>query len=232
MTTAPGRNRVRITVWSDYVCPFCYLEEPVLDRIRGEHGDQIEVDWRAFELRPDPVPTLDPDGEYLHTTWDRAVYPMARQRGMTLRLPPVQPRSRRALEAAEFARDQGRFDPMHNALFRAFFEEGKDLNDMDVLLEVGASVGLDREQLRTALEEGRYTDKVLADERLASELGVQAVPTMLVGRADEPLEAAEAVRGAQPYEFVRAAVERALRGGGRGGPKRPVFRPRLPTLQG
>ena len=228
----PANDQVRITVWSDYVCPFCYLEEPVLDQIREEYGDQVAVDWRAFELRPDPSPTLDPDGAYLHTTWNRAVYPMAEQRGMTLRLPPVQPRSRRALEAAEFARDQGRFDEMHNALFRAFFEDGQDLNDTDVLLNIGAAVGLDQEQLRAALEEGRYTDKVLADERLASELGVQAVPTMLVGRADESLEAAEPVSGAQPYEFVRAAVERALHGEGRGGPKGPVFRPRLPTLGG
>lgn len=226
----PDNNQVRIAVWSDYVCPFCYLEEPVLDRIREEYGDQVEVDWKAFELRPDPVPTLEPNGEYLRTTWDRAVYPMARQRGMTLRLPPVQPRSRKALEAAEFAREQGHFDEMHNALFRAFFEEGQDLNDTGLLLDVGESVGLDREGLRTSLEEGQYTDKVLADERLASELGVQAVPTMLVGRADESLNAAEAVSGAQPYEYVRAAVERALHGDSPGGPRGPVFRPRLPIL--
>ncbi|CAN5734105.1 DsbA family protein [soil metagenome] len=205
-----ANDRIRITVWSDYVCPFCYLEEPVLDRIREEYGNQVEVEWKAFELRPDPVPALEPNGEYLRTTWKRAVYPMARQRGMTLRLPPVQPRSRKALEAAEFARDQGGFEAMHTALFRAFFEDGRDLNDPDVLLDLGASVGLDREQLRTALEEGRYTDRVLADERLAFELGVRAVPTMLVGRAGESLEAAEAVSGAQPYEYVRAAVERAL----------------------
>lgn len=226
----PANDQVRIAVWSDYICPFCYLEEPVLDRIREEYGNQVEVEWKAFELRPDPVPTLEPNGEYLRTTWDRAVYPMALERGMTLRLPPVQPRSRKALEAAEFARDQGCFDEMHNALFRAFFEEGQDLNDTDVLLDVGASVGLDRDGLRTMLKEGRHTNKVLADERLASELGVQAVPTMLVGRADESLGAAEAVSGAQPYEYIRAAVERALNGASRRGPKGRVFRPRLPTL--
>ncbi|MDQ3604618.1 MAG: DsbA family oxidoreductase [Gemmatimonadota bacterium] len=228
--TVPTDNRVRITVWSDYVCPFCYLQEPVLERIRAEYGERVEVERRAFELRPDPVPTLDPQGEYLRTTWDRAVYPMARQRGMTLRLPPVQPRSRNALEAAEFARDQGRFDEMHNALFRAFFEEGRDLNELDVLLDAGMSVGLDREQLRAALEEGRYTEKVLADERLAYELGVQAVPTMLVGRASDPLEAAEALSGAQPYEYVRAAVERALQGNRREKLRGTTFLPQRPTL--
>jgi predicted DsbA family dithiol-disulfide isomerase len=125
---------------------------------------------------------------------------------------PLSVRGGRELLGApkELARDEGLFDAMHSALFRAFFEEGQDLNDLDVLLDMGASVGLDRTQLRTALEEGRYTDRVLADERLASALGVQAVPTMLVGRADESLEAAEMVSGALPYEYVRAAVERAL----------------------
>ena len=98
---------VRITVWSDYVCPFCYLEEPVLERIRAEYGPSIDVQWRAFELRPAPVPTLDPAGDYLRIVWNQAVYPMARQRGMTLRLPPRQPRSRRALEFSRTRPDEG-----------------------------------------------------------------------------------------------------------------------------
>lgn len=96
-----GEKRARITVFSDYVCPFCYLEEPDLSRLREEFGDQVEVDWRAYELRPDPIPTLDPDGDYLHRVWNASVYPMAQSLGMTLRLPtrpasqPQGPRSRR-----------------------------------------------------------------------------------------------------------------------------------------
>ncbi|MBA3231420.1 MAG: DsbA family oxidoreductase [Acidobacteria bacterium] len=203
--------RARVTVFSDYVCPFCYLEEPDLARVREEYGDRVEVDWRAYELRPDPVPTLDPDGEYLHRVWNASVYPMARSLGMTLRLPPVQPRSRKALEAAEYAREEGKFDALHTALFKAFFEDGRDLGDTGVLLEAGESVGLDREELRKALEEGRYTEKVVADEELARRLGVSSVPTMLVGPAGAPLEAAESITGTQPYGGrIEAAVGRAL----------------------
>ena len=55
---------VRVAVWSDYVCPFCYLELPVLERLQTELDGQVVVDWKAFELRPNPVPTLDPDGPY------------------------------------------------------------------------------------------------------------------------------------------------------------------------
>src|SRR5215218_7817962 len=97
-------NTVRILVWSDYVCPFCYLERPVLERVQGELGHGVEIDWRSFELRPEPEPTLDPDAEYLHRVWNQSVYPMAQERGMVMKLPPVQPRSRKAHEAAEFAR--------------------------------------------------------------------------------------------------------------------------------
>lgn len=207
-----GRKRARITVFSDYVCPFCYLEEPDLSRVREEYGDNVEVDWRAYELRPDPVPTLDPDGDYLHRVWNASVYPMARSLGMTLRLPPVQSRSRKALEAAEFAREKGVYSEMHTALFRAFFEEGRDIGETEVLLDVAGSVGLERDELRTSLAEGLYTAKVLADERLAQRLGVNSVPTMLVSRTDGPLEDAVMITGAQPYGGrIETAVEDALR---------------------
>ena len=203
--SSPGAS-VRIDVWSDYVCPFCYLELPVLERLQAELGPELEVHWRAFELRPAPLPTLEPGGEYLRTTWARAVYPLAEQRGMTLRLPPVQPRSRKAFEAAEFARLQGRFDPMHRALFRAFFEDGRDLADHDVLVEIGRSVGLDGEELRTALQGARHGQKIQADQQLAGEIGVSGVPALVISAGEKGY----LVSGAQPYEPLRGVIDRVL----------------------
>jgi predicted DsbA family dithiol-disulfide isomerase len=207
-----GNEQVRIDVWSDYVCPFCYLDEPTLDRIQEEFGSQVTIEHHAYELRPYPVPTLDPKGDYLHNSWTKVVYPMARMRGMTLRLPPIQPRSRRAAEAAEFARSKGLFREMHLALFRAFFEDGLDLNDIDILVDVGAKVGLDRQELRAALETGQFTERVLADEALAHRLGINVMPTMLIGRADEPLEKAVKVTGAQNYPALRDFIAQMLNG--------------------
>ncbi len=201
---------LQLDVWSDYVCPFCYLEEPILNRMREEFGEQLTVRWRAFELRPEPVPTLPPHGDYLVDIWDRAVYPMARERGMTLKLPPVQPRSRLALEAAEFAREQGRFDAMHAAIFRAFFEEGRDIGEMETLLELGEKCGLERSALESALTSGEFRPRVLADEELSQELGVSGVPAMLLRRDDEPLLAARSLSGAQPEFMVRAAIQHLL----------------------
>jgi predicted DsbA family dithiol-disulfide isomerase len=169
---------LRLTVWSDYVCPFCYLELPILNRLKTDLGDQIDIVWRAFELRPEPVPTLDPDGAYLHRIWSTSVYPMAAERGMTLRLPPVQPRSNKAMEAAEAAREQGRFDAMHVALFEAFFEDGRDLADMGVLLDVARKAGLEVSRVAEALEKSSYTAKVIADAAAACRLGISSVPAL------------------------------------------------------
>jgi predicted DsbA family dithiol-disulfide isomerase len=203
-------NKIRITVWSDYVCPFCYLEAPVLTRLREEYGELLEVDWRAFELRPEPVPTLDPEGDYLQRVWIAAVYPMAEERGLSIKLPPVQPRSRRAMELAELARQDGKFDTVHEALFRAFFQEGKNIDDLDVLMDLGVRAGLERAEVLQALQAGRYRGQVLEDERQAAQLGLHGVPALLVRREDEPLGKWETLSGAQPYEAVRAAVERAI----------------------
>ncbi|MBC7944336.1 MAG: DsbA family protein, partial [Burkholderiales bacterium] len=172
---------------------------------RREYGEAVDIEWRAFELRPEPHPTLDPDGEYLHRVWNQSVYPMAQQRGMVLKLPPVQPRSRKAFELAEFARERGRYDETHRALFKAFFEHGRDLSDVDVLLEIAAGVGLDTDGVRAALDQSRYVERVLAAQREAHRLGIGGVPAILIGGADLPLSEAENLSGAQPYEIVRGS---------------------------
>ena len=204
---------VIIDVWSDYVCPFCYLSEPALARAEGAFPGAVKVRWRAFELRPEPVPTLDPDGAYLHDVWARSAYPMAREGGMTLRLPPVQPRSRLAHEAVAFARPSRRDAELRHALFRAFFERGEDIGDVNVLARHAAGLGLDEAALRIAIAEGAYRAEVLADERLAEDLGLSGVPAMTVRSAGDPIERAVTLEGAQPYEAVRRVVERfVLRG--------------------
>ena len=206
----PTSPAVRLLVWSDYVCPFCYLGLPALEQLQEAYGDRVAIDWRAFELRPDPVPTLDPDGDYLHQVWGQSVYPLAEQRGMTLRLPPVQPRSRKAHEAAAYARTQGRFDDMHAAIFRAFFEDGFDIGRDSVLVDLGRSVGLDGRDLAVALREGRYTALVQDDQQQAQEIGLTGVPaTVLV--PDQKLGGHPLlVSGAQPFDVLAGAVEEVL----------------------
>lgn len=72
-------DRLSVTIFSDYVCPFCYLGLPVAARLQRELPEQVEVKWKAFELRPEPAPLLDPRGAYLARVWSEAVYPLARE---------------------------------------------------------------------------------------------------------------------------------------------------------
>lgn len=197
---------VLVDIWSDYVCPFCYLELPAVIKLQQNFGEGVTVRWHAFELRPEPAPTLDPNGAYLHDIWARSVYPMAAERDMRLRLPPVQPRSRKAFEAVAHARSVGQFDAMHAALFRAFFEDGMDIGDTAVLLHIGDSLGLDRQRLQRALEEDEYTREVLAEEGQARQLGISGVPLILVRRTADPLGEASVLRGAVSYSMLHATV--------------------------
>ncbi len=143
---------------------------------------ELEVVWRAFELRPEPVPTLDPHGDYLRRVWRDSVYPLAAKLGVTMKLPPVQPRSRRAHEAAHWARERGYFDAYNGALFRAFFERGEDIGNVAVLAGLTRELDLDGAALRDALERHDYDAAVSAEEREAGVLGISAVPAFVANR--------------------------------------------------
>ena len=200
---------MQIDVWSDYVCPFCYLQEPVVERIEREFAGQVQVRRRAYELRPEPEPTLDPAGEYLREIWASAVYPMATKRGMKLQLPPVQPHSRKAFEATEYGRDRGKADAMRHAIFEAFFEDGRDIGDVQVLSEIAESLDIHANGLLRALEANVYTGRVVGDENEAAELGLSGVPAMVL-TPETNGERRLLISGAQPYQSVRDLVERAL----------------------
>jgi predicted DsbA family dithiol-disulfide isomerase len=187
---------MKAIIYSDYVCPFCFLEIPALERLRDEEG--IELDYRAFELRPEPAPTLPPAGEYLTRVWRDSVYPMAERMGVPIKLPPVQPRSRLAFEGAEFARDAGRLDQYTRAVHEAFFQQGKDISQEDVLADLAAGVGLDAGAFRAALRDHRHLPRVLEQEREAHELGIHSVPSVVVGNYLIP--------GVVPYEALKRAV--------------------------
>ncbi len=167
----------------------------------------VTLHWLPFELRPEPepLPRMEgPDLERFRGNWERGVAPLAERYGVEMHFPPYKPRSRWAHEAAEFARDRGRFDAMRTALFQTFFVANRNLGEIDVLADTAASVGLDGAELRAALTEGRYTPRVVELEAISWQLGVRAVPTVVFGDT-------VAVEGAQPYEVLRRAIEVAER---------------------
>lgn len=196
--------RVTLEVFSDYVCPFCRLAEPALRELLEDAAD-VDVIWRSFELRPNTVPPLDPNAEYLQRVWEASVYPLAEKLGVTMTLPPVQPRTRRTHEAAHWARSIGRFDEYHRALLAAFFERGENIGDVDVLVALADALGMPGGDLRRALATFAFEQHVIDDEELAKQTDVGSVPAFIAnGRYG--------VIGVQPVDVLRQLVDRAREG--------------------
>jgi predicted DsbA family dithiol-disulfide isomerase len=171
----------KITVFFDYVCPYCLLAEDTITQVAEEHG--LEVEWKPFELRPYPTPTLRPEDDYLPTVWNRSVYPMARRMGVPIKLPTIspQPYSHTAFEGLVYARERGREREYNDRVLRAFFQEDRDIGDIDVLTDLAGELGLDRAGFRAALEERRYEREHREALAEAEAAAVEAVPTVLVG---------------------------------------------------
>ena len=107
-----------------------------------------------------------------------------------------------ALEATEYAKEHGRFFVFHEALYRAYWEDGKDLGSLDVLEEAARSSDLDHQELRGLLDSRQYEESVTRDFQEAIGLGVQGIPAFLMGKYF--------FTGARPYEDFRAVADRVL----------------------
>jgi predicted DsbA family dithiol-disulfide isomerase len=191
----------QITVYSDYVCPFCLLAEHVLADAIGDRD--VPIHWRAFELRPDPVPTLKPEDPYLPAIWSKSVYPLAERLGVPIKLPSLspQPRTAKAFELLALAQDKGLDHPYSMRVLKAFFQEDRDIGDPEILVELAADAGLDPDEARQALEHGTYAARHKEALRHAREdMAITSVPTIVVGE--------QVFRGTPPIDELRAAIDR------------------------
>jgi len=188
---------MRIEVWSDVVCPWCYIGKRRLESAlaKFEHADEVEVVWRSFELDPDTPADATGDlvghlaakygggreaaesmmdrvaevarGEDLHYRFDIA------QRGNTFD----------AHRLIHFAADHGLQGEMKERVMEAYFTEGAAPNDRPTLAKLAADVGLDADETLATLASDRYVDEVRTDEAMARELGVNGVPFFVIDRA-------------------------------------------------
>jgi len=128
-----------------------------------------------------------------------------RELGLPFQAPEVLSNSRQAVEAAEFARDVGKFSVFHRAALVAYFGQGQDIGDVAVLQEVAAEAGMDGEALAEVLAEGRYADRRIATEREAWRLRIPAVPTFIFHEHTR-------VVGAQPVDQFRLLLNQIITG--------------------
>jgi predicted DsbA family dithiol-disulfide isomerase len=192
-----------IKVYSDYVCPFCYLAEfPVAEATRGR---DIDVEWMPFELRPYPHPTLRPEGDYLQRAWEQSVYPMAERMGVPITLPAIspQPYTHLAFEGFQYARELGKGNAYNHRVLEAFFRDGLDIGKVDVLGRLADEVGLDVKKFEHAMATRKYREAHQRALRHAQhEVGVSGVPLIVIGR--------QALSGMQDRETLEAVIERQL----------------------
>lgn len=164
----------RLTVYADYVCPYCYLAETQLERLRDEVT--VDIEPAAFELRPPGTALPAPDAEWLRRGWRESVEPLAQSLGVEMRYPLMSTRTRKAHEAVAHARQHDAALAMHSAIYRAWWQDGRDIGRIDVLMELAMEVGLDGTAMKVELDIDRWTDRVVQEEETASQYGIAAVP--------------------------------------------------------
>lgn len=201
-------EQLDVMVWSDYLCPWCYLGLDRAEYLEREHG--AAVTWLPYDLHPE-IPEGGVEARRAHERLgpgEREAYlerlrSLADEAGLELNPPEHVPKTRNALEAAEWARhrDPDRFSGFHRSLFRAYWVEGRDLEDPAVLRELAASEGIDADAMAEALDEGAATEHVDRSTELGQRVGVTGTPGWLIhGKALVP--------GAQPYETFDRVVAR------------------------
>lgn len=191
-----SQKKMKVEIWSDVMCPFCYIGkrrfEKALDQLPGK--ENIEVIWKSYQLNPelqtDPTKNIN---QYLSEvkgmSLERAaqlnqqVTEMAAGEGLQYKLDKaIIANSLNAHRFSHFALSKNKQDEAEEQLFKAYFTEGKNTDDIDILINLGTAIGLDPKKLREVLESDRYTEEVRMDIQESVRLGVRGVPFFVFDR--------------------------------------------------
>lgn len=194
---------VKIAVISDVVCPWCYLGKRRLERALAETGVQAEVSWLPYELNPDMPSQGMPRADYRARKFgaersaelDGQMQERGAGEGVTFAFDKMTrtPNTRRAHALIAKAGEMGLANAMAEELFRAYFEDGADVGDTEILVSSATSVGMDEATARAIIDDEAIKQEVAALEARATQMGVSGVPFFII---DEKF----AVSGAQPSE--------------------------------
>ena len=183
---------MRIDIYSDTICPWCFIGKRRLERALAERPQPgLEIRWRAFQLNPDmPAGGLDRQ-DYLTRKFGGAenaarVYAAVREAGDDEGIPfdferiERTPNSLLSHRLLRFAGERGDQDPLVERLFNLYFLEGADLENPEVLIQAAADAGFDPEAARGYLEAGTGLEDVQREDMQARRAGIQGVPTFIV----------------------------------------------------
>ena len=208
---------MKIEIWSDVMCPFCYIGKRNFETALEQFADKnhVEVIWKSFQLDPE-IPEIA-DESYLNYLVKRKgmsadqvkgmldnVTQSARQVGLEYNFDKsVMVNSLNAHKLLQFANTKGLGDQLEERLFRAFFTEGKNIADKAELTQLGKEVGLDEKELQTAFTDDNYAYLVSQDIAEARQIGVRGVPFFAFDRK-------QAISGAQPPQAFLETLEKSF----------------------
>lgn len=209
---------VRVEIWSDVVCPWCYIGTTNLDLAIQRFGGDVEVVFRSYQLDPsapeEPVPAVDHlaaqygGGRNQALTMMRQVTAVAATVGLQFHLEDsLTGQTLAAHRVLHLAAQRGLQPQVAGHLFAAHFTENRSVFDTDSLAEISAEAGLDAQEVREVLADGMYTDEVLSDIRQARAYQITGVPFFV-------FDGAYGVAGAQPPEALGRVLATAAQASG------------------
>ena len=207
---------MQVEIWSDVVCPWCYLGKKRFERALAgfEHRDDVQVIYRSFELDPaSPRGVTSPTIELLASKYgmsqeqasqaQRQMEERAAGDGLTFRMEGLRSgNTRDAHRLIQLARERGRQAALVERLHRAYFTEQESIFDHEALTRLAVDAGLDRDEVASVLAGDCYGDHVDTDEAMAQALGATGVPLFVIDRK-------YGISGAQPPETITQVLERA-----------------------
>ncbi|MFL6587721.1 MAG: DsbA family oxidoreductase [Luteimonas sp.] len=208
---------MRIDIWSDVVCPWCWIGKRRLEagiELLGDDAPAFEIHWHPYQLDPDagttPVPLREAYAKKFGGAERTAqmlaqTQATARAEGLPFDFDRDQVRvtTLPAHRLLALATREGDADAVGEALFHAHFAEGRNLADPEVLVAAGAAGGLDAGRIRAMLDSNALDAEVRAEIAQAHSMGIRAVPTFVIdGRL--------VVQGAQPPDAMADALRQAL----------------------
>lgn len=208
-------NTLKIQIWSDIMCPFCYIGKR---RIEGalqnfEHKDAVEIEWKSFQLDPNFV--ASPDDSLVEHLADKyrkdevwaqemldSMTQNAKNSGLDFHFEKaIMANSEHAHRLLHLAKKFNCADALKELLFKAYLTDGKDINDLNVLKNMALEVGLNAETIDEVLQTNAFADEVQKDMLEAQNIGVQGVPFFV-------FDAKYAISGAQHEETFLKTLQK------------------------
>lgn len=210
---------MKITYWSDYACPYCYIGEVRLKKAITEIPElkDVEIEMKAFQLDPTAGEhaTGDTQTRFAHKygisvqeagQTIEQISRMGIAEGLDFKYATTlftnTMDAHRLTKLAQGKNDPELADRVIEALFKAYFTDNKELADKELLQKIGEECGLDSEEIKDVLASDKYRDEVLLDEREAARYGIHAVPFFVVGKYG--------ISGAQSTEGMKATIMKVL----------------------